>query len=229
MYLRATSYPLSLLRFLAVCAVLLIGAVKEGYGQRVYADAQQSGSTNLASVNLPGNAVVLDDSDTLSYSTLNVGVGLLDLFYAQQNLYFNNVSNPGNGSPIVVKFSTPGSILDLLGGFTVQRTNNSNINTLISPSYGGTSLLQLLGLLGGGNTAMFVIPPTGDPFNGVRIRVSSTLSLGREARYYYAFYITPPEVSSTITACEGTPVDVVISNYADAVDVQGRSEECRVG
>lgn len=47
MYLRATSYPLSLLRFLAVCAVLLLGVVKEGYGQdRQYLNGEVNPSNN---------------------------------------------------------------------------------------------------------------------------------------------------------------------------------------
>lgn len=221
MYRRATSTSNSLRRFLVVCAVLLLGAAKEGYGQRVYADVEQNDATVPASVINESNAIMNNGGDTSIYSTLNVTVGALGLISAKQNLQFDNVVNPTPSTPVMVKFSTPGSLLDLLGGFSVQRTNNAN-STLVAPSYGGTGLLELLNLFGGGKTAILKIPPTGALFDGVRLTINTAiLGIARTANYYYAFYIAPSEIPSTVTACENIPIDVTISNYDEAIEDQG--------
>ncbi len=212
MYPRVTSTSLSPLRFFVVCAALLLGAVQEGHGQRVYANNEQHNYTSLlASISNPAYAV---NTDTLLYSTLNVTLGLVGLVSAQQNLQFNTpVVKPSPNSPIIIKFSTPGSLLDLLGGLSVQRTNNSN-SLVVPPAYGGTSLLELLNLLGGGSIATLVIPPTGSQFDGVRLTINTTLGVARQANFYYAFYITPPELQSDeIILCEGQSGEAIISNF----------------
>src|SRR5690606_39008222 len=42
--------------------------------------------------------------------------------------------------------------------------------------------------------------------------LSGTLNLGASASYYYAFYITPPEINS-IELCFGTSSPIIISNF----------------
>lgn len=214
MYHHATFCPLSRLRFFVVWAVLLVGVVKMGYGQRVYADAQQNTATPLlASVSNAGNATLNNNSDTSLYSTLNVTLGLVGLVSAQQNLQFVNVVKPTANTPVIVKFGTPGSILELLGGFSVQRTNNNN-NTLVAPSYGGVGLLELLNLFGGGSVAMLKIPPTGAVFDGVRLTVNTTLGVARTSSYYYAFYITPPQLTNNeVFRCEEETGEAIINNF----------------
>src|SRR5690606_23720487 len=153
------------------------------------------------------------DPDTTVSSSLNVYLGALGLFSAQQNLQFVNVRKPTASTPVIVKFSTPGSLLDLLGGFSIQRTNNNN-TTVVSPSYGGTGLLELLNLFGGGSVAMLKIPPTGAVFDGVRLTVNTTLGVARTAYYYYAFYITPPQLENNeIFRCEGEAGAAIINNF----------------
>ena len=197
------------IRLAALFALFLLGTIHQGYGQRVYADAQQNSHTALlASVTNPSYPI---DNDTLNHSTLTVAVGLVGLVSAQQNLQFVNAAKPTPNSPLIIKFSTPGSLLDLLGGFSAQRTNN---NTFVPPAYGGAGLLNLLNLFGGGNIATLVIPPTGVQFDGIRLTINTTLGLGRQANYYYAFYITPPQLShSVISICEGEASAITITNF----------------
>lgn len=120
------------------------------------------------------------------------------------------VPKPNVQSPVIIKFSTPGALLDLLAGFSAQRTQD---NVLVSPSYGGTQLLELLNLFGGGNVATLIIPPSGEYFDGVRLTIQTpVVGVTRKATYYYAFYITPPQ-ENTIEFCEDFPVPLTIPNY----------------
>lgn len=186
-------------RLVCLFTLLFLGAVQEGYGQRVYADAQQSSTTTLVSgVTNQGRPI---DSDTSNFSTLSITLGLGGLITANQNLQFVGRPKPMATSPIIIKFRTNGSILELLGGISAQRTNGGR-TSLVTPSYSGTQLLNLLNLLGGSETAIAIIPPNGQQFDGIRLEINSTLGVGVTAYYYYAFYLTPPQVSSSIlTLC----------------------------
>lgn len=218
MYHHATSNPLSRLRFFVVCVVLLLGAVKEGYGQRVYADDQQSSpSILLSSVTNQGRAI---DPDTSNFSTLSVTLGVLGAITAQQNLQFKTVTAPSSTSPVIVKIGSTNSLVTLLGGFSVQRTNGGRTSP-VSPNYTGNQLLNLLNLFGGSKTGALIILPNSEIYDGVRLELNTTLGGLLEAYYYYAFYIVPPEIPSIVTACENSPVDVTISNYEEAVEDQG--------
>jgi hypothetical protein len=212
MYPDAASTSLSLLRFFVVCAALLLGAAKAGYGQRVYADAQ-SQATGLLGGSI-SNAGFAIDIDNGNFSTLNVGIGALNLMYTSQNLRFSGVIDPKpkNTSPIILKFSSSASIANLIGGISIQRTNNG-INSTVGVEYTSSALLTLLN---GSVDSEVVIPIPGvsAPSDGVRLRISTVLGLGLTARLYYAFYITPPELQSNeIILCEGQSSEAIISNF----------------
>ena len=187
--------------------LLLWGTVEMGYGQRVYADVETSSSTPLLASIVNSDLAI--DGDTTTFSRLNVTVGLLSLVQANQIIYFSNAPSYLLHSPVIVKFGTPGSLLDLLGGLSIQRMNDG---TGIAPIYGRTSLLELLNLFGGGTVAVLNIPPTGQQYTGVRLTINTTLGVARTARFYYAFYIIPPIIPQ-VTLCEGVSGAAVISNF----------------
>lgn len=191
---------------------LILGLVQEGYGQRVYADKEQNDATFLlASVTNSNRSV--DLPDTTNYSTLNVTLGALGLIYARQNLQFVDNPKPNKHSPVIVKIGSNKSLLTLLGGFALQRTNGG-FNSTILPSYSDTQLLNLLNLFGGGQIGTFIFPPNGNDFDGVRFETNSLLNLALTANNYYAFYIIPPTIStSSLTLCQGSTGTITISNF----------------
>lgn len=208
MHPTCTCPSLSPLRLTAVL-LLLLGAAKEGYGQRVYADTDQiSPFVILASVS---NRQRATDSDTSNFSTLSVSIGGLGLITAHQNLQYVTRPKPTAYTPIIVKFGSQSSLLNLLGGFTIQRTNGGRTG-VVPPPYSGSQLLNLLNLFGGSQVGTAIIPPDGTEFDGVRLEVSTVLGVGLQAYYYYAFYITPPQIAPTLSICEGESINVSIEN-----------------
>ncbi|SKB79184.1 hypothetical protein SAMN05660226_03174 [Parapedobacter luteus] len=198
-----------------IAFILLFGAVKAGYGQRVYADAQQSSPTQslivtLSQVSNPARAV---DSDTSNFSTLSVTLGALGAITANQNLQYVARPKPTPATPIIIKFGSTASLLNLLGGFAVQRTNGGR-NSVVQPSYSGAQLLNLLNLFGGSQVGTAIIPPNNMAFDGVRLEINTTLGGLLQAFYYFAFYITPPRPSvSELRICTGDSATLAISNF----------------
>src|SRR5690606_13449478 len=184
------------------------------YGQRVYADAQQTNTTPLVgSVSNPTRSV---DSDYTNYSTLNVILGVLGTGFSSQNLQFTGTLKPKPTSPLMIRFGSGGSILGLLDGIQVQRTNGGVSGTIGDP-YSSDTLLDLLGLIGGEEPSEVTVPIPGEdePSDGVRLRISNALlGLAFSADLYYAFFITPPNIeSSTVSVCQGESALVSISNF----------------
>lgn len=193
---------------------ILFCAVGKGHGQRVYSDAQQSSDKQLALVLVLSEVAQQSraiDADTSNHSTLSVNLALLGtLGTAEQNLQFMNVPKPSLHSPVIIKIGGGESILSLLGGFTVQRTNGGR-TSLVNPAYSGNQLLNLLNLFGGNQIATAVIPPSGQAFDGVSLKIGGIVSLGLSANYYYAFYITPPKVQP-LALCAEAAARIAISN-----------------
>lgn len=199
---------------LFVFFILFLGASKEGYGQRVYANLQQSSPGVLLS-SVTNQNYAIDLPDTSNYSTLNVALGLLGLVTAHQNLQFSTDRSPSKSSPIMIKIGTQSSILDLLGGISIQRTYGGR-TSLVPPNYSSSQLLNLLNLFGGSKTGIVVVPQDGTIYDGVRLEVNTLLGVALTAYNYYAFYIAPPKLSSeTLTFCEGESSSIAISNYQD--------------
>lgn len=195
-----------------VLVLLLCGAAREVRGQRVYATIQQS-SPNILLSSVSNNGNAIDFPDTTNYSTLKVTVGLLGLVTAQQNLQFTTSTKPSKTSPVMIKIGTTASLLTLLEGISVQRTNGG-LTAVVPPSYSSATLLNLLNLFQGSVIGVVVIPSDGSSYDGVRFEVNTTLGVALTAYNYYAFYITPPQLSSqTVTLCEGASSSVAISNF----------------
>ncbi len=181
--------------------------------QRVYANAQQTGTGILGgTITNPGFAV---DTNYSNFSTLNVGIGALGLMYTMQNLQFTGTPAqiPTTTSPLIIRFGSTASLLGLVNGISVQRTNGG-INTTVGTEYTANSLLSLLN----GSTDSMVIVPipgiAGQASDGVRLRIVTLLGLGLNAKYYYAFFIIPPTVASNnIQVCTGSNVTINITNF----------------
>lgn len=175
-------------------------------GQRVYATATNDGGTLIiGSISNAGNAI--NSSDTTDYSTISSLIGLFGLV----GDYWQNISfptnKPGINSPITIKFGNPGSLASIVNGVFIQKTNNgSDVGT----AYSGASISGIL--VGTSQLAEMTITETGFTYDGVRVKVSSSvLGLGLSARLYYAFFITPPSIDPK-TVCSGSPVTLTVKN-----------------
>ncbi|HYH56963.1 MAG TPA: hypothetical protein VD772_10150, partial [Anseongella sp.] len=155
--------------------------------ERVYAGGQTSSTAQtfagvtLSEVIRPQDAV---DNDVTTSSTLSTRVGLLAGIEAWQNLRFTGPDLPAPGTPVTVKLGFGSSVLDLLGGITVQATLNGNP---VGTAYTGS---DLLGLLGGTNRSEITFTPN-TAYNGVRASVKPTLGLGVTADLYHAYFLQP--------------------------------------
>ncbi|TCS87291.1 hypothetical protein EDD80_105105 [Anseongella ginsenosidimutans] len=151
--------------------------------ERVYADDQTFTATPVVAYVVDPEKSV--DNDVTSHSTLNTIIGLLGLVgSASQNLTFTGPSLPAPNTPITVKIGFGSSVLDLLGGVTVQATlNGSPVGT----AYSGSALL---GLLGGSNQSEVTFTP-GTNYNGVRVSVKPTLGLGVSVQVFHAYFMQP--------------------------------------
>lgn len=194
-----------------VLVMLFFGTEREVYGQRVYANGQTS-VTGLLGGTIT-NAPLAADSDPETFSELHVGVGVLNLMFTTQNLQFTGVGSPKpvNTSPIILKFSSTQSIANLIGGISIQRTNNG-LNNTVGTEYTAATLLTLLN--GSVDSEVIVpIPGITTASDGVRLRIATVLGLGVVAKLYSAFYIVPPQIPSTLAICENSSSSFSVSNY----------------
>lgn len=170
-----------------VLLALLFLAGLDSYAQtpmeRVYADAQTPDATILiASVTNPENAI---DGNVATFSSLNAYLGALGVIgVATQNLSFSGPELPSPSTPITVKIGFGASVLNLLGGISVQATLNG---TGVGPIYSGN---ELLGLLGGTNQSEVTFTPNTN-YNGIRVSVRPTLGVGVSANVYHAYFLKP--------------------------------------
>lgn len=211
-------YPLVLsicfrsLRFFSVI-LLLFGAVKKGYGQRVYADAQRNGTTsslgNSATVTQP----LLSVNSNLSDFTTLTASSTVGTATAWQQLIFPNtlVAN----SIVYLKFASTNALLG--GGVAVQAyansTSGSDGSVVATQSSTFTSI----------DGITYLAVTSSSPFNAVRLTLSSPAALGTAtANIYYAFFETPhtncAEVIGTSVGGSGISLGGGVSSPLTAVD-----------
>lgn len=212
MYFYATSTSISPLRFFVVCTLLFLGAVKVGYGQRVYANATEVNCnynllTCLNGVQNGPNAVGGNHNTSSDIIVTLSGS-------AWQSLRFTGAVTPTSKSPITIKLQAPIALLNLLGGVRIQKTRGSGTNRqLIGTEYRDDQLLDLLGLLSGGSYE-FQMPVEYDSFDGVRVYMNSTLGVLTTVNYFYAFFIVPPQlVSPSAEICENESATIQLSHF----------------
>lgn len=179
---------------IALCLLLLFGAKREGYGQRIYADVQRNGITQtvvpiLGTITASGS--VTNPLNSINSSNLNdfthleawstAGTGT-----AWQQLIFSGTTIPLN-STVYVKINSSGALLG--GGISAQAysgsTSGTNGNTVPTQATSFTAI--------DGTTYLAVSASA--TFNAVRITLSSPVALGTStANIFYAFY-EPPTVN----------------------------------
>jgi len=200
-----------------------------GYGQRVYANSSTiSTDVDRGCLLVVCGAVTNYDYPVTMSRILNgqpsTITAPLALSSAKHNIRFTGANSlPAPHAPVMVKIKTNSSLLSLINSISIQRTNNG-VNEEVGDSYTVGTLLDLLGNGSGSNDELTVILPVPVPTrlnNGIQVSVEGVINLGRSADLFYAFYITPPETPSTVTACEGAPVNIAISNYDEAIEDQG--------
>src|SRR5690606_18134019 len=109
------------------------------------------------------------------------------------------------GTPVTVKLGVGGNVLSVLGGLTVQATNNGT--GIGSPQ----NITHLVNVLNGEQQIEFTITPN-QAYDGIRVKLgvpeNSILSVGAlsSARVYHAYF-----TKAATTECE-TPIDVLSGN-----------------
>ena len=177
MYSCVTSTPRSCLRFFAMCVVLLIGAVKEGYGQRVYATSVSSNSGNGILINNINQAISSDGTTPPSASppaNISVSGAALSPRTAFIQLQFS-VSIPQNRT---VFLRVASESFGLLGGETIVTALNNNSEILSNFKKFTTT----------DGWDLYALNVSGGSFNQVRISVTANALSSGSIDVYYAFY-----------------------------------------
>lgn len=168
----------SIFKALALCLLLLFGVRGEGYGQRVYADAQRNGTTGGGgSIVDPTNSI--NQADLTDFTRLSSS-SLIGVSTSWQQLIFSTTTISTTAT-VYIKINSSGALLG--GGITAQAYAGSSILNVGNPVQTQTTSFTSID----GNTYLAV---TGsNSFNAVRITLSSPVALGTStANIYYAFY-----------------------------------------
>ncbi len=206
--------------------VFTIGAVYGQDKERKYADNEEVRTTSLlgigGDVNNAENAV---NGNPREHSTLSVGIGALNAFYARQFLDFGETI--AAGTPVTIKFSAPTSTVGLADNFSFQPyTNLREEDPILGSSYwtadeagGSFTGGNLLTLLGGVGTHEITITPEED-FEGIWVNLSSALGLAMNMELYHAY--VEEDASEAYTCEEGnSAIDVLSGIDAGTLDVAG--------
>ncbi|QSW89520.1 gliding motility-associated C-terminal domain-containing protein [Flavobacterium endoglycinae] len=150
--------------------------------ERVYANAQTSGSIVTGTVTDGANAV---DGDPQTYSTITTGVGLLGVGTTWQNLTWP--STIAKGTPVTIKLGSEYSLLAVGQNLSVIGTiGGVDIGTLQSVSG------SLLNLVSGDNTYEFTFVPSNasgpQDYDGIRIQSASIASVAQNTKVFDAHY-----------------------------------------
>lgn len=209
-YAGYQAYIISFSRMLFVLAVLLIGVVEEGYGQRVYANLQRNSAPSGTSITNPGNSV---DANYSNFTALSASSFLFASSAWQQLIFPTTV--PAN-TPVYIKVTSASGLLG--GGVAAQAYANSHANgdgsTVPTTS---TSFTSIDGMT-------YIAVSSASPFNAVRLTLSSPAVAGTSTlNIYYAFF--DPSVSTNCAEVIGTSVGGSgislgggVSNQLNAVD-----------
>ena len=171
---------------------------------RNYADTQRSGSIITGGVTNGGNAI---DGNLQSYSTITTGLGILGIGTTWQILEWNETI--AAGTPVTLKLGSEYSGVTLIGGYSVVGTKRNASGVPVDVGVLQSVSGSLLNLLPGQNNFEYTFVPangTGpQAFDGVRIQVSSLVSLLQSAKVYEAYYKVP----ATQIACGPDAEDVL--------------------
>ncbi len=162
------------------------------------------GVLNAASVTVnvqnPYNAI---DNDETTYAVMNSGVGVLA--YAKLDVLFSSISQPGDS--VFIKVQSGVEVLNLIGGFVIQRYLGST--PVGAPlDFGGT----VLTLLKGSNGENIIFTVTTEPYDRISIRYGGTANVLGQLLIYNIkrkpYLYTYPDANSKITICEGEQLNI---------------------
>ncbi|MDR0196555.1 MAG: hypothetical protein LBI73_15670 [Myroides sp.] len=202
------------------------------YKQRV-ATQVSKGNVLTGTVLNEANAA---DQDLSTYATISNPINVLGIGTAWVNLMFDNVVNTPivAGTPVTIKLGQQFSLLELIGGTTVQALdkNGATIGPLIS-----IGELALVNLLAGDNTFEYSFIPKDNggnavAYGGVRVLNGGLLGVATSARVYGAYIderiaINVSLVCDTNTVVKGVNPNLVLN--ATTKDVLYGVEDAGLG
>lgn len=178
--------------------------------ERKYANSQRWNTILTGGVVNAGSAV---DGNVQTFSTITTGIGLLGIGTTSQTLEWSETI--AAGTPVTIKLGSEYSGVTLAGGFSVVGTKRNgsgipvDVGTLQSVSG------SLLNLLSGQNNFEYTFVPANNAgpqaYDGVRIEITSLLSVAQSAKVYEAYYKTP----ATQIACQSGDAEDVLYGAID--------------
>jgi gliding motility-associated-like protein len=154
------------------------------------------------------------DPDTLTFSTLNLPLGVLNS-YVGQRLVFSDAGSTGD--TVRVKISVPASLLNLsvLSQLQIESFNGTATNpTFNNDRIDLSSNLLKITVLSGGQTAIIKFAPKAT-FTGVEVRIAAgAVSLFSSLNIYYASkqVEAPTLASNTSKICAGAKATFTVNN-----------------
>ncbi len=177
---------------------------------RVYANTQSWGSVLTGGV-ANGNQAV--DGNPQTFSTIVTGLGLLGVGTTWQTLQWNQTVPAG--TPVTLKLGSEYSGLILAGAYAVVGTKRNSQGIPVDVGTFQPISGSLLNLLSGQNVFEFTFIPSDNTgpknYDGVRIIVSSLLSVAQSVKVYEAYY----DVQVTQLACNPNNVKDVFFGAID--------------
>jgi len=172
--------------------------------ERNFADTQRWGSNITGNVTNPGNAI---DGNLQTFSTITTGLGLLGIGTTWQILEWNQTI--AAGTPVTLKLGSEYSGVTLAGGYSVVGTKRNGSGTPVDVGNLQQVSGSLLNLLPGQNNFEYTFVPSNgtgpQAYDGVRIVVSSLISVAQSAKVYEAYY----DIPATQIACGDDAEDVL--------------------
>ena len=172
--------------------------------ERNFADTQSWGSNITGGVT---NTASATDGNLQTYSTITTGLGILGIGTTWQVLQWNQTI--AAGTPVTLKLGSEYSGVTLAGGFSVVGTKRNGAGNPVDIGNLQSVSGSLLNLLPGQNNFEYTFVPSNgagpQAYDGVRIVVSSLVSVAQSAKVYEAYY----DVPATQIACGDDAEDVL--------------------
>ena len=172
--------------------------------ERNFANSQRWGSNITGGVT---NASRATDGNLQTFSTITTGLGVLGIGTTWQILEWNQTI--AAGTPVTLKLGSEYSGLTLAGGISVVGTKRNGAGNPVDVGTLQAVSGSLLNLLPGQNNFEYTFVPSNSSgpqaYDGVRIVVSSLVSVAQSAKVYEAYY----DVPATQTACADDAEDVL--------------------
>ncbi|MBC8644198.1 hypothetical protein H9W95_09595 [Flavobacterium lindanitolerans] len=158
--------------------------------ERKYANSQRWNTILTGGVVNAGSAV---DGNIQTFSTITTGIGLLGIGTTSQILEWSETI--AAGTPVTLKLGSEYSGVTLAGGFSVVGTKRNGSGTPVDVGTLQPVSGSLLNLLSGQNNFEYTFVPANNAgpqaYDGVRIEITSLLSVAQSAKVYEAYYKTP--------------------------------------